>query len=266
MNSETTLRLAVFLGLFACFAAVEVFWPRRKGGQKRKQRWFVNWSIVLLDTVTLRLMSVIVPLLAVGAAIDAQARGVGLLNSTEWPAAIEFIVAILVFDLAIWFQHLLMHRIPILWRLHQVHHVDEEMDVTTAIRFHPIEIALSMLLKIGLVYVLGPSAIAVVAFEVLLNGTALFNHANIKLPVGVDRIVRLVLVTPDMHRVHHSIHPKEHHRNFGFSLSIWDKVFGTYLAQPAEPHETMPIGLSYDQQTPKTLGAALSMPFREPKP
>lgn len=196
-----------------------------------------------------------------GAAVDAQNNGWGLFNATEWPAALEVFIAIFVLDLVIWAQHLITHKVPILWRLHRVHHADVDIDVTTAIRFHPVEIAISMLLKIGVVYLLGPSALAVILFEIILNGTAMFNHANIKLPLWLDRIVRMVLVTPDMHRVHHSVHREEHDSNYGFALSIWDRMFGTYIAQPKAGHDEMMIGLEWQDDRPARLGWSLALPF-----
>jgi sterol desaturase/sphingolipid hydroxylase (fatty acid hydroxylase superfamily) len=178
------------------------------------------------------------------------------------PVWIELIIAILILDLSIWTQHMITHKVPALWRLHQVHHADTEMDVTTAIRFHPLEIVMSMILKVGLVYILGPSAMAVILFEVMLNGTAMFNHSNIRLPLGLDAMMRRVLVTPDMHRVHHSVHRHEHDSNYGFSLSIWDQMFGTYIAQPKEGHDDMKIGLAQQDDRPSRLGWLLTMPFR----
>ena len=169
----------------------------------------------------------------------------------------------MIFDFAIWLQHLITHKVPLLWRLHRVHHADRDMDVTTAIRFHPVEIALSMLLKIGLVYLIGPSVFAIILFEVLLNGTAMFNHSNIRLPLGLDALVRKVLVTPDMHRVHHSVHRHEHDSNYGFSLSIWDRLFGTYIAQPAAGHDDMAVGLHWQDDRPSKLGWTLSLPFQK---
>ena len=206
-------------------------------------------------------MAIALPLLAVGAALDAQAQGWGLFNAVAWPAWLEIIVAILILDFLIWGQHLITHKVPILWRLHRVHHADVDMDVTTAIRFHPVEIALSMILEIGVVYLLGPAAIAVIVFEILLNGTAMFNHANLRLPLWLDAIVRRVLVTPDMHRVHHSVHRDEHDSNYGFALSIWDRMFGTYIAQPREGHDDMAVGLEWQDDRPARLGWALSLPF-----
>lgn len=262
MENEATIRLTVFLGLFLTFAALEAWAPRRARVQPRARRWITHWAIAVLNTLTLRAMAFGLPLLAVGAAADAAASGWGLLNRVEWPGWFEVLLAILILDLAIWTQHLVTHKLPILWRLHRVHHADRDFDVSTAIRFHPVEIALSMLLKIGLVYLLGPSALAVVLFEILLNGSALFNHANLRLPTGVDRLVRLVLVTPDMHRVHHSVHRHEHDSNYGFALSIWDRIFGTYIAQPEGGHEDMTIGLAWQDDRTKQLGWNLSLPFQ----
>ena len=206
MENEGIIRLSVFLGLFCTLAVLEAVLPRRPRRQSQAKRWTTNWGIIILDTLTLRLLAFVLPFLAVGAAVDAQFRGWGLFNNIGLPAWLEVILAILILDFVIWAQHLITHKVPLLWRLHQVHHADVDMDVTTAIRFHPVEIALSMLLKIGVVYLLGPAALAVILFEIMLNGTAMFNHSNLKLPLSLDRIVRMVLVTPDMHRVHHSVH------------------------------------------------------------
>ncbi|MEE4188932.1 MAG: sterol desaturase family protein, partial [Roseobacter sp.] len=185
----------------------------------------------------------------------------GLFNEIDLPFRLEVLAVVLILDFAIWLQHLITHKVPILWRLHRVHHADVDMDVTTAIRFHPVEIALSMLLKIGLVYALGPAAIAVVIFEIVLNGTAMFNHSNLALPQWLDRLVRQVFVTPDMHRVHHSVHREEHDSNYGFSLSLWDRLFGTYIAQPAAGHEAMEVGLQWQDDRPSKLGWSLALPF-----
>lgn len=262
MENEALIRFGVFLGLFALLAVVEAIAPRRVRSQTRSARWTTNWAIIILDTITLRAMAIFLPLLAVGAAYDAAGNGWGLFNALDWPAALEIILAILVLDFAIWAQHLITHKVPVLWRLHQVHHADVDIDVTTAIRFHPVEIALSMVLKIGLVYLMGPAGLAVILFEIILNGTAMFNHANIKLPLWLDAIVRQVLVTPDMHRVHHSVERAEHDSNYGFALSIWDKMFGTYIAQPAEGHDDMKIGLRWQDDRPSKLSWSLLLPFR----
>jgi len=261
MENEATIRLIIFLGLFAILAAAEALMPRRERSQKRSQRWVTNWGITIANTVTLRILALAMPLLAVGAAVDAQAQGWGLFNALTLPGWIEIVAAILVLDLIIWAQHLITHKIPVLWRLHRVHHADVDMDVTTAIRFHPVEIALSMFLKIGVVYLLGPAALAVILFEIILNGTAMFNHANFRLPLWLDAIVRRVLVTPDMHRVHHSIHRHEHDSNYGFALSIWDRMFGTYTAQPEAGHDGMTVGLEWQDDRPARLGWSLSLPF-----
>lgn len=261
MENETLIRLGVFLGLFALLAAVEALAPRRVRSQSRSHRWVTNWGITLANTLTLRAIAFALPLLAVGAAVDANAQGWGLFNVLGWPVWLEFVLAVLILDFSIWLQHLITHKVPLLWRLHQVHHADVDMDVTTAIRFHPVEIALSMLLKIGLVYLLGPAALAVIVFEIMLNGTAMFNHANIRLPLWLDAIVRRVLVTPDMHRVHHSVHRSEHDSNYGFALSIWDQMFGTYIAQPKAGHDDMQVGLEWQDDRPSRLGWSLSLPF-----
>lgn len=261
MENETLVRLAVFIGLFAVLACAEALRPRRARAQARQSRWTTNWGIVLLNTLTLRLMAFALPALAAGAALDAAAQGWGLFNKLDWPFWIEALLVLILFDFAIWLQHLITHKIPLLWRIHRVHHTDRDMDVTTAIRFHPFEIALSMLLKVGLVYLIGPSVFAIVLFEIILNGTAMFNHANLKLPLGVDRVLRLVIVTPDMHRVHHSPHRYEHDGNYGFALSTWDRLFGTYVAQPAKPHDQMVLGLHWQDERPAKLGWALALPF-----
>ncbi len=261
MENEATLRLTVFLGLFALLAVAERVLPRLPRTQSTAARWFTNWSLVVIDTFTVRLMAVVMPLLAVGAAVDATAHGWGLFNTLGLPLWVEAILAILILDLIIWGQHVITHKIPILWRLHRVHHADRDMDVTTAIRFHPVEIALSMLLKIGVVYVLGPAAVAVIVFEIMLNGMAMFNHANLRLPLALDRVLRRVIVTPDMHRAHHSTIRAEHDSNYGFSLSIWDQMFGTYTETPKHGHDGMTVGLEWQDDRPSKLGWSLWLPF-----
>ena len=262
MENEALIRMTVFLGLFCLFAAFETWAPRRDRSQTRGARWTTNWAISIVNTAAMYALAIGLPLLAVGAAYDAGVNGWGLFNVVGLPLWLEVVAAILILDFAIWLQHLITHKVPLLWRLHQVHHADVDIDVTTAIRFHPVEIALSMLLKIGLVYLLGPAAIAVILFEIILNGTAMFNHANIKLPLWLDAVVRRVLVTPDMHRVHHSVHRAEHDSNYGFALSIWDQMFGTYIPQPKEGHDEMKIGLRWQDERPSKLGWSLALPFR----
>lgn len=263
MEHEAVIRLSIFLGLFTLFAMIEAQIPRRARSLPRRDRWITAWSLTVLNTLTLRVMAMGLPLLAVGASAHASTQGWGLLNAFSLPSWIEIMIAILVLDFAIWVQHLVTHKVPLLWRLHRVHHADRDMDVTTAIRFHPVEIALSMLIKICVVYALGPAAVAVIIFEIILNGTALFNHANMRLPLAVDRVVRLILVTPDMHRVHHSVHRQEHDSNYGFALSIWDRMFGTFVAQPEAGHDDMEIGLSWRDERPAKLGWSLWLPFQK---
>ena len=262
MDHEATIRLAIFAALFATFAAWEAWHPRRRRALPRSRRWATNVAITVIDAVTLRALAVVLPLLAVGAAIDAGRLGWGLFNHLGAPGWIEALATILILDFAIWLQHLVTHRVPLLWRFHRVHHADRDIDVTTAVRFHPVEIAASMVLKIGIVYLIGAPALAVLIFEILLNGTALFNHANIALPPAADRILRRLLVTPDMHRVHHSTLRREHDSNYGFALSIWDRIFGTYTAQPEAGHDAMGIGLEWQDELPARLGWSLMLPFR----
>lgn len=265
VENEALIRGIAFFGLFVLFAGIEALIPRRERTQPRSTRWFTNLSIIVIDRFTVWLMALILPVLAVGAALDAQAQGWGLLNMVAMPYYwVTVLIAALILDLAIWFQHLVFHKVPVLWRLHRVHHADRDFDVTTALRFHPIEIAASMLIKIGVVYALGAPALAVILFEIILNGSAMFNHANMKLPLWLDRLVRLVFVTPDMHRVHHSVHRHEHDSNYGFALSIWDRIFRTYTPQPEGGHEGMTVGLSqWQTDEPSRLGWALMFPFRK---
>ena len=262
MENHALIRLSVFAGLFALFAVIEALAPRRARTHPRSTRWFTNWAIIILDMLALRLLALALPLLAVGAALDAQTEGWGVMNAVELPLWATVVATVLIFDFAIWTQHVITHKIPLLWRFHRVHHADRDFDVTTAIRFHPVEIAFSMLLKIGLVYLLGPPAIGIVLFEIILNGTAMFNHANIRLPLWLDGVMRRLLVTPDMHRVHHSDIRAEHDSNYGFSLSIWDRMFGTYIAQPTRGHDDMTIGLQWQDDRPSRLGWSLTLPFR----
>jgi sterol desaturase/sphingolipid hydroxylase (fatty acid hydroxylase superfamily) len=262
MEHEAFIRLSVFLSLFAALAAIEWYAPRRARVQGRSGRWLTNWGMTIANTIALRALAVALPLLAVGAAIDAQTQGYGLFNLLALPFWLNIVLTILIFDFAIWLQHLITHKVPLLWRLHQVHHSDRDLDVSSAIRFHPLEIALSMLIKIGLVYLLGPAAVAIIAFEIILNATAMFNHANIAIPQRVDRWLRLIIVTPDMHRVHHSDERAEHDSNYGFSLSIWDRLFGTYIAQPEKGHDGMTVGLRWQDSRTARLDWALLLPFR----
>jgi sterol desaturase/sphingolipid hydroxylase (fatty acid hydroxylase superfamily) len=258
---ETALRLGVFFGIFIAMALWERGVPMRALAVSRLGRWGTNWAISIIDAVMVRLLF---GAAAAGAALDAAAGGWGLFSRLDWPGWVAFALTFLIFDFAIWLQHLISHKIPVLWRLHRVHHADRDMDVTTAIRFHPIEIALSMGLKIGLVYALGASVAVVIAFEVVLNGAAMFNHGNVRMPAAVERGLRWLIVTPDMHRVHHSVDRAEHDANYGFNLSVWDRIFGTYVDQPALGHDGMTIGLPQCQDDgPTRLGWSLAFPFRK---
>jgi sterol desaturase/sphingolipid hydroxylase (fatty acid hydroxylase superfamily) len=264
MNEESLVRLGAFFGIFAVMALWEIAAPMRARAFGRGGRWATNWGMSIINTGVTALMKIGLGAAAVIAADHAQSESIGLFQHLDWPLWLEVLVVFAVLDFAIWIQHLISHKIPVLWRLHRVHHADRDFDVTTAIRFHPIEIALSMLFKIGLVYALGAPVIAVIIFEVVLNGAAMFNHANIKLPRSVDSWLRLAIVTPDMHRVHHSIDRTEHDANYGFNLSIWDRIFGTYVAQPKGGHDGMTIGLKeYQTPAPVKLLWALSFPFRK---
>ena len=261
MEQEGIIRLSIFFGLFFVFAATECIFPRRIIVKGKARRWITNWAITILNTLTLRLFSVALPLLAIGAAFDAQNLNVGFFNRINFSYWVEFLLVILILDFAIWLQHLLTHKIEFLWRIHRVHHSDTQMDVSTAIRFHPIEIALSMVLLIGLVYALGADPLSILFFEILLNGSSMFNHANIKIPTRIDKVLRLFIVTPDMHRIHHSIDRKEHDSNYGFALSIWDKIFGTYKAEPYCGHQKMEVGLEWQNDKPTKFWWSLWLPF-----
>ncbi len=258
MEHEIAWRVGVFLGVLLALAGLERLAPRRALVQPKPRRWAVNLALVVIDAVTLRALALALPVLAVAAAVDAGRLGWGLFNLLDWPGWLELLLAVLILDLAIWAQHLVTHKVPLLWRFHRVHHADRDFDVTTALRFHPVEIAASAGVKVGLVYLLGPSALAVLLFEILLNATAMFNHANLRLPGWLDR---LVLVTPDMHRVHHSVHRSEHDSNYGFALSVWDRIFGTYVPEPKAGHEAMVVGLEWQDERTMRLGWVLGLPF-----
>ncbi len=241
LSGEPLIRLGVFAAVLAGLMAWEFLAPRRELTVGRGRRWPSNVGVVVVDTVLLRILF---PTAAVGLALVAEAKGFGLFNLVAVPDWLAILIAIVLLDFVIWAQHLLFHRVPLLWRLHRMHHADLDIDVTTGIRFHPVEILLSMVIKLGTVALLGAPALAVMLFEVLLNAMSMFNHSNVRMPAGVDRLLRRFLVTPDMHRVHHSIVASETHSNFGFNLPWWDHLFGTYRAQPAAGHEAMTIGLT----------------------
>ena len=240
LAAEPTIRLVAFLGILAAMALWEVGAPRRRREIPRIVRWTNNLALVVLDTAILRLTF---PILAVGLAAMAEEHGWGLFNNIDAPVWVAIVVSMMVLDLAIYLQHVMFHAVPGLWRLHRMHHSDLDFDATTGVRFHPVEILISMGIKLAFVAALGPPAVAVLLFEVILNATALFNHANIDIPRPVDRILRWIVVTPDMHRVHHSVDPRETNSNFGFNLPWWDRLLGTYVAQPANGHKGMVIGI-----------------------
>jgi len=261
LTNEPIIRLGFFLGVFAVIGLWELAAPRRVLTVSKGLRWASNLGIVVLNTVLLRLLF---PLAAVGVAAFCKANGWGLLNHFHIPFVIAVPLAVIVLDFVIWLQHVMVHAVPALWRLHRVHHADPDYDVTTGARFHPIEIVLSMLIKFATIAVLGPPVVAVVIFEVLLNATAMFNHGNIRLPSALDRVLRWFVVTPDMHRVHHSIEDDEANSNFGFNLPWWDRLFGTYREQPRAGHLGMTIGIR-DHRDPREvarLPGMLLLPFK----
>ena len=239
LASEPALRLAIFLGVLVAMAIWELAAPRRRLEIPRLIHWTNNLGVVVIDTILVRLAF---PVTAVGLALVAEQNGWGLFNAINAPDWAAILVSIVVLDFAIYLQHVLFHAVPALWRLHRMHHADLGFDVTTGLRFHPIEILLSMGLKLAVIAALGPPAVAVLIFEVILNGTAMFNHSNIRIPEGIDRVLRLFVVTPDMHRVHHSVIRSETDNNYGFNLPWWDRLLGTYTAQPRGGHQGMTIG------------------------
>ena len=241
VSNEPAVRLSVFFGVLVAMALLEALLPKKKRSMPRLQRWVTNLSLVVIDSVVLRLVT---PVLAVGVASWALTNNIGLLNWLRLPVVAEFVVAFLLLDMLIYFQHVISHKLPVLWRFHKVHHTDRDIDVTTGVRFHPIEIVLSMLYKLACVALIGPSVVAVIVFEIALNASAMFNHSNLSLTKPLDRFLRIFVVTPDFHRVHHSAIRSETDSNYGFFLSVWDRLFGTYIDQPQETHEGMVIGLN----------------------
>lgn len=249
LANEPAIRLAFFLGVFTVVALWEIASPRRRRAFPRRLRWSNNLGLVAFNTVVLRLA---LPTAAVGLAVVAESRGWGLLNNLSLPDWLGILLAVALLDFAIYLQHIMFHAVPALWRLHRLHHADLDFDVTTGARFHPIEILLSMGIKLAVVAALGPAAVAVLIFEVLLNATAMFNHGNIRIAPGLDRILRWIVVTPDMHRVHHSVIIREANSNFGFNMPWWDRLLGTYRAQPEGSHAGMTIGIDRFR-TPRDL-------------
>ena len=261
-HNEPMIRLACFFAVLLAMMLWERRKPRRALSLPRARRWPANLGIIVVDSIVLRL---VFPVLAVGATELAAARGWGLFHGLNAPFWLALPASLLILDLAIYTQHVVFHKVAVLWRLHRMHHTDLDFDVTTALRFHPLEIVLSMLIKLVLVTLLGVPAVAVMLFEVILNATAMFNHGNVGLPQRLDRALRWILVTPDMHRVHHSIRPEETDSNFGFNLPWWDRLFGTYRDQPRDGHAGMTIGLEYfrDRRATRLYGLLLQ-PFLNP--
>jgi sterol desaturase/sphingolipid hydroxylase (fatty acid hydroxylase superfamily) len=262
--AEPTVRLIAFLAIFGAMAAFELWSPRLERpeltGALKARRWLTNLSLVIVSSVLLRL---VFPAAAVGAAVWAQANGWGLLPMLGVPPLLAGLIAFVVLDFAIWLEHLVFHKAPLFWRLHQVHHADTGFDVTTGLRFHPLEILASILWKAAIIVVLGPPYLAVLIFEIVLNGSSMFNHANVKLPLRVDRVLRQLIVTPDMHRVHHSVIRRETDSNYGFNFSFWDRLFGTYQAEPEAGQTAVEIGQpQWRDDRPARLGWSLLLPFR----
>ena len=261
MNYEKEIRMSFFFGMLAVIAIWELIAPRRALTVSKTVRWLNNLGLVFFNSFILRL---VFPVAAIGVAASAQQNGWGLLNNIEMPIWLAAVLAIVIMDLVIYIQHVMVHAIPLLWRLHRVHHADPDYDVTTGARFHTFEIMLSMGIKFCTIVLLGPAVFAVVIFEVILNATAMFNHGNIRLPKNIDKVLRLFLVTPDMHRVHHSIEDDETNSNFGFSLPWWDRLFGTYRDQPRAGHEAMTIGIRSYRSAKDVcwISGMLTLPFK----
>ncbi len=259
-ENEIQLRLGFFFAVFIIMALSELVAPRRQLIIPKLLRWTNNLLLVFLNSFILRLLF---PAAAVGMAAFTSEQGWGLFNYYDVALPYAVIISVILMDAMIYLQHVMVHAVPVLWRLHRVHHADPDFDVTTGSRFHPLEIILSMLIKFAVIIVLGPPILAVILFEILLNATAMFNHSNVRLNLTVDKYLRLFVVTPDMHRVHHSVEADETNSNFGFNLPWWDRVFGTYRAQPRAGHEAMLIGI-HEFNSPKQvswLHSMLMLPF-----
>ena len=259
MKDEVAIRLGFFIATFATMTIWELLAPRRTLTTSKTVRWFANLAIIFLNATVVRLGF---PLLPVGLALLAQEKGWGLLNSFDTPYWSAVVAGVILLDLVIYLQHVMFHAVPVLWRLHMMHHADLDFDVTTGLRFHPVEITLSGCIKLAAVLVFGSPAIAVLIFELLLNTTSMFNHGNIRFPLSIDRLLRLIIVTPEMHRVHHSVVIKETNSNFGFNFPWWDRLLGTYREQPTAGHRGMTIGLSQFRDPGRlTLPWMLVLPF-----
>lgn len=262
--SEAAIRLVIFLGIFTAMAIFEALWPRRPRVSARGYRWLGNWGLAIVDTALLR---IVFPMAAVGIAAFTEEMGWGLLPWLNAPIWLAFLVTIVLLDLSVYGQHVLFHKVSWLWRFHKVHHADVDLDVTSGFRFHPGEALVSMALKGLVILALGPPAAAVLVFEVVLNGCAMFNHSNVRIPEPIDRWLRWFVVTPDMHRVHHSVRFRESNTNYGFNLPWWDRLFRTYTPQPEGGHEGMRIGLEeYYENRRQSLWWLLALPFRREAP
>jgi len=260
MDFDITIRLTAFFGVIGLMASWEALYPRRRLEAPRSKRWLGNLSVAALNTLVVRtLFSSGV----VGLALAAANQGWGFLNSVQWPFWVEGLLAFAVLDLAIYLQHILFHRVPGLWRFHMVHHADTDYDVTTGIRFHPVEMVLSMLIKSAVAVLVGASPGSVLIFEIVLNASSMFNHGNVRIPLLIDRMLRWFVITPDMHRIHHSILQQEANQNFGFNLPWWDYLFGTYLATPSRGQKHMIFGLEqFRSPACMKLANILKLPFR----
>jgi sterol desaturase/sphingolipid hydroxylase (fatty acid hydroxylase superfamily) len=259
LDNEPFIRLGFFFGVFAIMAIWEILAPKRALTTSKASRWFGNIGITFINSLLLRS---IFPILAIGMAAIGAEQGLGILNKFEMNELLSGLMAIIILDFAIYVQHYAFHVLPHPWRLHMMHHTDMDIDVTTGARFHPIEILLSMCIKVSVVLIIGAAPWAVLAFEILLNATSMFNHSNVNIPVSIDRVLRLFVVTPDMHRVHHSVIVKETNSNFGFNFPWWDRIFKTYRAQPERGHTGMKIGLANFRDPKKlTLPWMLAIPF-----
>ena len=258
---EWVIRFVAFASVLIIMAVWEAWAPKRRLAIGRSARWPSNLGVLALDTLLVR---IVFPSAAVGVALLAEARGWGALRTLAVPSTAAVVVSVVVLDLAIYLQHVLFHAVPVLWRLHRMHHADLDIDVTTGVRFHPVEILLSLLIKVAVIVALGAPALAVLIFEVLLNATSMFNHSNVRMPAGVDRIVRMLVVTPDMHRVHHSVVRAETNSNFGFNFPWWDRLFGSYRAEPAAGHDGMTIGIEHFRDPAELrLDRMLLQPLRQ---
>ena len=262
MANEKPLRSGIFFGMLIIMGIWEALVPRKNRVLTRLLRWSNNLALLVLNIAVARL---IFPLAAVGVAAYVADNNWGLMNYYEVPFIPSIIISVIALDFVIYLQHVLVHAVPVLWRLHRVHHADPDIDVTTGLRFHPVEIILSLLIKFAAIVVLGAPVIAVVIFEILLNAGAMFNHANVRLPIPLDRFLRWFIVTPDMHRIHHSVEDDEANSNFGFNLTWWDRLFGTYIVEPRAGHDGMKIGIHYynDPKQVSWLHGILILPFRK---